>query len=321
MKPLSLLRLLVAGCVFYPCLRAFPCAAQQLYWTNYSSGKIQRANIDGSQVQDVITGLTNPSGLAVDLPDQVIYWSEIVPGSPTSLIRRANLDGSNIQTLFSAGGAAYDMTFHSPTGKLYWTEYPGKIRRSDPDGSNSQDIIFIDPLDTSGSTGTSGGGFTIFGDKLFYPNQPGNQIFRSALDGSDIQNLNVTGMGGPWGFAADPTDGSLYFIDEDDNRITRIVGALAPSVGLELSFFNLWSFLGSDSFPNGIAINPAIRELYWSEGAGDMIYRLNLDTDIAEPLIPVDGTPRRIVFVPEPSAALVMLFYLAAFLRRRERLP
>jgi hypothetical protein len=46
-----------------------------LYFANRSQQKIQQANLDGSGVQDVITGLSNPPlDLALDLDSAVIYW-------------------------------------------------------------------------------------------------------------------------------------------------------------------------------------------------------------------------------------------------------
>ena len=39
--------------------------AQKMYWTDEATGKIQRANLDGSNVEDLITGLTLPEGIAL----------------------------------------------------------------------------------------------------------------------------------------------------------------------------------------------------------------------------------------------------------------
>ena len=39
--------------------------AQQMYWTNTEASKIQRANLDGSNVEDLVTGLGKPYGIAL----------------------------------------------------------------------------------------------------------------------------------------------------------------------------------------------------------------------------------------------------------------
>ncbi len=49
----------------YPVDLAIDSAAGKLYWTNSPEGKIQRANLDGSNVEDVVTGVTAFS-LALD---------------------------------------------------------------------------------------------------------------------------------------------------------------------------------------------------------------------------------------------------------------
>ena len=40
-------------------------AQQKMYWTNISTGKIQRADLNGSNIEDLVTGLRNPVGIAL----------------------------------------------------------------------------------------------------------------------------------------------------------------------------------------------------------------------------------------------------------------
>ena len=40
----------------------------KMYWTDFGTEKIQRANLDGSNVEDLVTtGLSDPNGIALDL--------------------------------------------------------------------------------------------------------------------------------------------------------------------------------------------------------------------------------------------------------------
>ena len=55
--------------------------------------EVQRANLDGSQVETLFT--QNSMGIALDLAGGKIYWSEWI----ADRIRRANLDGSQVQTI------------------------------------------------------------------------------------------------------------------------------------------------------------------------------------------------------------------------------
>ena len=45
-------------------------AQQKMYWTDFGTGKIQRADLDGSNIEDLITtGLSSPLGIALDVSD------------------------------------------------------------------------------------------------------------------------------------------------------------------------------------------------------------------------------------------------------------
>jgi sugar lactone lactonase YvrE len=310
--------LIVAASIFT--YLAFPSttSAQQLYWTNLVEGKIQRANTDGSGIQDVLTGLTNPSALAIDLPSQTIYWSQLTP-NPT--LHRASLDGSNPQTLLTTDGRPLDIALDPAGGKIYWSEYYGKLRRANLDGSSQEDIITVDPNDTSGNTGTSGSTLLITNDKLYFPNASSGQIRRSNLDGSNIEVI-LPNLGGLWGLAADASTQTLYFIDEDDN----LIGRFPPDDLDQLRLFSINNFLGGDSYPNGLTIDPHAGLLYWSEGASDSIYRLNTDGSNPQlvlhldiPRLTSDGSLRRLVLVPEPASLALLLFSASPLFSRRRK--
>ena len=75
-------------------------AAGQLYWTDNGSDKIQRAHLDGSQVEDLVTeGLQLPRGLALDAAAGRLYWIDNGSGK----IQRAHLDGSDVEDLVTSG--------------------------------------------------------------------------------------------------------------------------------------------------------------------------------------------------------------------------
>ena len=87
-------------------------AAGKMYWSVYDadndgSGRIQRANLDGSQMENLITGSPGsrrPSGLALDVGAGKMYWGNTFRGDEgTSSIQRADLDGSQIEDLIHIG--------------------------------------------------------------------------------------------------------------------------------------------------------------------------------------------------------------------------
>jgi len=68
-----------------------------VYWTNYDSGTIGRANLDGSNVNpNFITDAGAPHG--VSIYGEHIYWAAAGP-----LVARANIDGSGVNLNFITG--------------------------------------------------------------------------------------------------------------------------------------------------------------------------------------------------------------------------
>ncbi|MFZ0547188.1 MAG: LamG-like jellyroll fold domain-containing protein, partial [Candidatus Promineifilaceae bacterium] len=50
--------------------------AGEIYWTDVSSGTLWRANLDGSNQTQILTGLNAPNGLAVDVDNGWLYYAE-----------------------------------------------------------------------------------------------------------------------------------------------------------------------------------------------------------------------------------------------------
>ena len=97
-----------------------------IYWTEWNSSKLRRANLDGTGVEDFITGTTTPDHIAIDLTNSHIYWIEYSPGK----IKRANLDGSGVQDLITGltqpSGIALDVT----NSHIYWATTKLVLARS-----------------------------------------------------------------------------------------------------------------------------------------------------------------------------------------------
>ena len=71
-----------------------------IYWTDRRTDKIQRAALDGSHVEDLVTaGLANPQGIVLDAAGGKLYWTDW----GTDKIQRANLDGSEVEDVVSSG--------------------------------------------------------------------------------------------------------------------------------------------------------------------------------------------------------------------------
>jgi len=75
-------------------------AGEQMYWTDLGIRKIQRINLDGSGLEDLVTkGLIAPRAIAIDSAGGKIYWTDSI----TLKIQRANLDDTQVQNLVTTG--------------------------------------------------------------------------------------------------------------------------------------------------------------------------------------------------------------------------
>ncbi len=86
-----------------------------MYWTTIRTDKIQRANLDGSNVQDLVNldtlgGIAFLAGIALDVDGDKMYWID----NGTNKIQCANLDGSNIQDLITQLDNPVDIALDVP---------------------------------------------------------------------------------------------------------------------------------------------------------------------------------------------------------------
>ena len=243
--------------------------ANKLYWTDWGTDKIQRSNLDGSGVEDLVTtGLVSPVGLALDVSGGKLYWTDGV----TEKIQRSNLDGSGIEDLVTTGldfpvGLALDVS----GGKLYWTDVgTDKIQRSNLDGSGIEDLV------TTGLENPVGLALDVSGGKLYWTDWATAKIQRSNLDGSGIEDLVTTGLDFPVGLALDVSGGKLYWTDVDTEKIQRS--------NLDGSGVEDLVTTGLD-VPVGLALDVSGGKLYWTDFGTDKIQRSNLDGSGVEDLV------------------------------------
>ena len=126
---------------------ALDVAGGKMYWTFTdldSLGEIRSANLDGSNVEVLLTGLDDPYGIALDPGTGKMYWTE----RGAQRIRRADLDGTNIQDLVTGLDDPTGIALDLRGGKMYWGDVPefgvGRIMRSALDGSNVEVLFAAD---------------------------------------------------------------------------------------------------------------------------------------------------------------------------------
>ncbi|XP_062576146.1 low-density lipoprotein receptor-related protein 4-like isoform X3 [Saccostrea cucullata] len=204
---------------------------RKVYWTDTVLDKIMRANLDGSQVEEIISnGLDTPDGLTVDSVGQKLYWTD----TGLNRIEVAETDGSNRKVLFwenldkpRAIVLVYEL------GYLYFTDWGvnPRIERAWMDGQNRKVLIdhdlgwpnglVIDKLtsriiwadarmEVIGSADLNGGnrrllvkgvkhpyGLTVFGNYIYWTDWQKNSILKAdKYTGSDVVTLryNLSGL-------------------------------------------------------------------------------------------------------------------------------
>ncbi len=95
--------------------------AGKMYFVDGNGGRIQRANLDGSNLEHLVTGLFSYEtvALVLDLQAGKFYFTRGGFGGPTK-IQRANLDGSSVEDVVLLSAPPYGLAIDAVSGKLYW---------------------------------------------------------------------------------------------------------------------------------------------------------------------------------------------------------
>lgn len=242
---------------------------EKMYWTEGSGAAvIHRANLDGSDVESVVTGVPSPLGIALDLFAKKMYWAswEMME------IWSADLDGSNVQAIVDTRPEHPRHVAVDPeNGKVYWTGDGGDaVWQANVDGSSAEPLIGGGPVSTRGLALDQTGG------RLYWANKNTETISRANLDGFNIEDVLTQRLIDPQGIAIDEVAGKMYFADFGTDQILR---ANLDSSGLEVL---LQSGL---AVPTSMALDTTRGKMYWTDVELKQIGRANLDGSEAEVLL------------------------------------
>jgi DNA-binding beta-propeller fold protein YncE len=242
----------VRGCVLIAAALAAPSmgaggamGSDVLYWTDRTEGAIFRAELDGSGLTPLISGLSGPQGLTVDPIRAHLYWAD----STDLNIKRANLDGSGVTTvvdgmLFVPKGLAIDVV----NEKLYWTDPAfNTIGRSDLDGQNVETMLsgLAQPQDIAVDSA---------GSRIFWASGASG-ILTSSIDAPLAIPLSQGFAGSTTVVALSADGGRAYWA-----AASRISFTSTTPDGCTV---DLPVFL-SDAL--GLTVDPATGDILWTEG-------------------------------------------------------
>ena len=295
----------------------------KIYWTekiNNTRGKIQRANMNGSNLE-VVKRLTSVvKSMAIDTIRGKIYvaniWGKIqrlnldgsnfqsnfITNSKSSdnitidtenskiywsegvNLKRANLNGSNPQNIAKGSGRLTGIAIAG--GKVYWTETAtasaagGKIRRANPNGSNIERLI------TTNRSVPLGIAVDFKERKLYWTNS-GGKVRRADLNGSNVQDI-VTGLGTPEDFSAGALPELIY------TETGTVVGTpaiywtdrqTAAIRRVNINNLNVANIIPNVPDASGIALDLTRGQIYWTETDTGKIRRADLNGSNVQDLI------------------------------------
>ena len=214
-------------------------AGNKIYWAASGTGKIQAADLDGSQVEDIVTGLNRPYAIALDRGRSKIYWSE------WETIQRANLNGSQVEEIASVDSWGWPplaaIALDEDSSKIYWSD-ESVIFRANLDGSHTERFNVLDWTHSIKALALYPVGRRIYWTSLFRPptgdwNAPlpvYSQIFRSNLDGSNVERIQSMNTWWYWG----PTGIALYIPHPTSISTPSTTSAIPITSGLDPNFPN-----------------------------------------------------------------------------------
>lgn len=190
-------------------------AAALIYWGDEANGRIGRAELTGTGVNEAfVTGSAlGPCGVAVDAGH--VYWggATFVGGRIDTAIGRAGIDGSNpIQGFIPIGEQACGVAVSGT--HVYWAHGgagSGAIGRANLDGTGA-DENFIPGASRPEGVAVDGG-------HVYWSNLDGRTIGRANLDGTGADQRFVVTTGRPCGVAVQ--GGFLYWTSEASEAIAR----------------------------------------------------------------------------------------------------
>ena len=272
---------------------ALPALAQKVYWTDRNADRIRRANVDGSQVEDLVASVVaSPRAIALDTAASKMYWAD----AGTRKIQRADLDGANVEDLVTQGlvtpsGIALDLN----AGVMYWTDTETEtIQRAGmdvPSGETADTRTDVETVVVAAVYIEEGIAVDAAGGKIYWASSVfggGDALNRSNLDGSDTEELVTTGFRSARAIALDLTAQKVYWAAGSftDAKLLR-AGMVIPDGETPDNRSDVEILLTSElGAPFGIAVDSSGGKVYWTDASigHQKLQRADLDGSNVEEL-------------------------------------
>ncbi|MBE2236069.1 MAG: hypothetical protein IAE85_21435, partial [Anaerolinea sp.] len=253
--------------------------AEKVYWSQRMARVIRRADLDGQNLQTLVTRGADISGLHVDVAGGQMVWTEF-----GSSVFRANLDGSGVAA-FTTGytvlnshpalvygplPTATPTATHTPTVTPTPTHTPTATPTFTATPTATPTFTATATPTRSDATATPPAAF--WSKKLFWSRQITGQIMAARLLGvspwldppSGAQVADAFNNSAAGGVAVDAANQILYWAERNNGRIMRAnLDGSAQAV-----------VIGSLNYPQTLAFDPVASRLVWRMLGGIQSYNL-----------------------------------------------
>ncbi len=182
----------------------------KLYIADFELGTIITTDFDGSNAQELVSGLDGPGGLAIDHTENYLYWTT---GNSVQRISLAEEGGSIEDFATGQGDDPEGIAIDGETGTVYWSTYDGGLWTKSTDGSGEAEII----------PAVYGQAVAFIEGKIYYYGyDDGNYtLFSANPDGSGSSIVATGNDGDVYGIAYDAAEQKIYWNDQRSGTIWR----------------------------------------------------------------------------------------------------
>lgn len=186
-----------------------------LYWTDEDNGSFNSSDVDGANAATLVTGLTEPRDIALDIVNNLAYIAD----RGTNEIIAVDLSDNSTSVLYdntSDGLGADPVGIDYYNGNVYVTCVAidsESVWVGNVDGSGISNIIDF-------NAGGFGYGIAVdlANEKIYFDDSESGFILMANLDGSDIEQVIAT-ANRVYGIAVDNTNSKLYWGERNTGNI------------------------------------------------------------------------------------------------------
>lgn len=181
---------------------------EKVYWAE--PGKLYRANLDGSSVEDLnVSGIGRILGaLRIDRVNGKLYFGDF----DNHTLRSSNLTGGSVTTLSTTNNVS-GIGLDIPNSVVYFVEADVRIKKINFDGTGAANLTISSIANIRGLT------FDTTSGELYFTKPGLNQAFRVSTSGGAPTAVSVTGLNFNNGIDIDA--GNLFFGNVGNSSILK----------------------------------------------------------------------------------------------------